>query len=166
MAKISLKGTLMHTIGNLPPVGSPAPDFVVTKINLSEAKLSDFQGKKVVLNVFPSLDTPVCATTMIQFSEIAKQFPDVIFLCVSADVPFAQQRFCAAEHIENVQALSVFRHTEFGKEYGVFIMDGPLAGLLSRAVIVVNEQGEIIHTEQVTELSDEPNYAAVLASLK
>lgn len=166
MAIITLNGTPMHTIGSLPPVGSKAPDFTVTKTDLGEIKLKNYLGKKIILNIFPSLDTPTCASAMRHFNEVAQKLTDVLILCVSVDLPFAQKRFCVSEHLDNVQCVSVFRHPTFGKDYGVTIIDQPLLGLLSRAVVILDETGKIIFTEQVKELSNEPNYDAVLAALK
>lgn len=161
MTIITLNGTPFHTIGTLPIVGTLAPPFTVTKTDLGEINLKNYLGKKIILNIFPSLDTPVCASTMRHFNELAKQYPNVLILCVSVDLPFAQKRFCMSEHLDNVQCVSVFRHPTFGKEYGVTIIDQPLAGLLSRAVVVLNEQGRVIYSEQVKELSNEPDYSAI-----
>jgi thiol peroxidase len=166
MSIVTLKGAPLHTTGTLPPVGSKAPDFTVTKTDLSEIKLKNYLGQKIVLNIFPSLDTSTCASAMMKFNEIAGQFQNVLFLCISADLPFAQKRFCTAAHLENVQPVSVFRHTKFGEDYGVTITDGPLAGLLSRAVVVLDESGNIQYTQQVTEISDEPDYSAVTQTIQ
>lgn len=165
MATITFQGSPIHTVGNLPAVGSQAPDFTVTKTDLSEIRLKNYLGKKIVLNIFPSLDTQTCASTMLRFNEIAGNFNNVLILCISVDLPFAQKRFCAAEHLDNVQPVSVFRHPAFGEDYGVTITDGPLAGLLSRAVVVLNETGNVIYTQQVSELSNEPDYSAINAAL-
>jgi len=159
MTIITLKGTPMHTLGTLPAVGTQATDFTVTKVDLSEIKLKNYLGKKIILNIFPSLDTSTCATAMLRFNKIATQYKNTLILCVSADLPFAQQRFCAAQHIENVVPVSVFRHPKFAESYGVLITDGPLAGLLSRAVII------IIYAEQVMEISEEPQYDNILDTL-
>jgi thiol peroxidase len=166
MSIITLNGSPLHTVGSLPPIGSMAPDFTVTKTDLGEINLKDYLGKKIVLNIFPSLDTPTCANTMRHFNEIAQQLPDVLFLCISLDLPFAQKRFCVAEHLDNVHCVSVFRHPAFGAEYGVTILDQPLVGLLSRAVLILDEKGKILYSEQVKELSNEPDYANILAKLK
>ena len=152
----------MHTVGPLPAIYSQAPDFTVTKTDLGEVHLKNFLGKKIILNIFPSLDTPTCARAMQQFNVLADKHPGILILCVSADLPFAQKRFCAAEHLANVVPVSVFRHPDFGKIYGVSIIDGPLTGLLSRAVVVIDEQGKIIYTQQVREVADEPDYAATM----
>lgn len=165
MTTITLNGSPIHTIGTLPAVGAPAPDFVVTKTDLSEIRLSNYRGQKIILNIFPSMDTPTCATAMHKFNAIASEHKKVLILCVSEDLPFAQQRFCTAEHLQNVQPVSVFRNPEFGEKYGVMIVDGPLTGVLSRAVIVIDETGKVIYTEQVKELSNEPNYADMKAVL-
>lgn len=166
MANITLKGSPIHTLGTLPSVGSQAPDFTVTKIDLSESQLKDYLGKRVILNIFPSLDTPTCASAMRHFNEIAQQLRNTTILCISADLPFAQQRFCVAEKLANVITGSVYRHPDFGKKYGTTITDGPVAGLQSRAIVVIDENGKIVHTEQVKELAEEPDYQAVLALLK
>lgn len=165
MTTITLKGTPINTIGKLPAIGTQAPDFTMTREDLSEIRLHDCLGKKTILNIFPSLDTPTCATAVKRFNDIANQQPNLIVLCVSADLPFAQKRFCAVEHLKNVVPVSIFRNTDFGKLYGVQIIDGPLAGLLSRAVVVLDEKGKVIYTEQVKELADEPDYTAVLKSI-
>jgi len=165
MADITLKGAPLKTIGSLPAIGSQAPDFTVTKVDLGEINLKNYLGRKIVLNIFPSLDTPTCSTAMLRFNQIAEQIKDILILCISADLPFAQKRFCSAQHLDNVQPVSVFRHPKFGEHYGVTIIDGPLAGLLSRAVLLLDEQGKVVYSEQVHELSDEPNYSALLAIL-
>lgn len=165
MASITLKGNSIHTVGDLPKVGSNCPDFTVTKNDLSELKLSDLKGHKVVLNIFPSIDTPTCAMSVRKFNQQAATHPNVKVVCVSADLPFAQKRFCAAEGIENVISGSVFRHPEAGEKLGVKITDGPIAGLLSRAVIVLDEQGKVLYTEQVAEIGHEPDYDKALKAL-
>lgn len=165
MATITLKGNPVRTVGDLPRVGSPAPGFALTAEDLSEKTLDQYKGKKVVLNIFPSIDTSVCAASVRKFNEAAAKRPNVVILSVSADLPFAMKRFCAAEGIQNVGSLSVFRDRKFGEDYGVRIVDGPLAGLLSRAVVVVDETGKVAYTEQVPEIAQEPNYEAALAKL-
>ena len=162
MAIITLKGSQFNTIGELPMVGTQAPDFTMTREDMTEVRLSDCHGKMTVLNIFPSLDTPTCAAAMKQFNKIAKQFPDAMILCISADLPFAQHRFCNIEHLQNVIPVSIFRNPGFGKNYGVQIMDGPLNGLLTRAVIVLDKESRVVHTELVEELANEPNYQAAL----
>lgn len=166
MSSITLNGNPLHILGTLPTVGSQAPDFTVTKTDLGELHLSHLKGQKIVLNIFPSLDTPTCARAMLQFNEIARKHSNFLILCVSADLPFAQKRFCAIEHADNVMPVSVFRHHEFGKNYGVEIKDGPLASLLSRAAIVIDEHGKVVYTQQVKELADEPNYDAIIMALR
>jgi thioredoxin-dependent peroxiredoxin len=166
MAIITFKGTTYHTIGDLPAIESQAPDFTVTKMDLSEIKLRNYFGRKIILNIFPSLDTETCASAMRHFNEIAQAHANVLILCISADLPFAQKRFCSAEHMENVLPVSVFRHPAFGKDYGVLIADGPFTGLLARAVVVINEHGLIIYTQQVKDLSEEPDYPAITDALK
>ena len=165
MAQITLKGNPVETIGNLPSVGSEAPDFAVVKNDLSEICLNQFAGKRLVLNIFPSVDTPTCAASVRSFNQAASTVENTAVLCISADLPFAMTRFCGAEGLENVFSGSVYRSPEFGSDYGVEITTGPLKGLLSRAVVVVDESGKVIYTEQVGEIADEPNYEAALASL-
>lgn len=166
MADIMLNGTPVHTLGSLPNPGTPAPDSTVTKTDLSEVRLKNYLGRKIMLNIFPSLDTPTCAAAMHRFNELVSEFPDLLILCVSADLPFAQKRFCAAEHLANVQPVSVFRHPGFGKDYGVTITDGPLTGLLSRAIVLIDEHGQIVYTQQIPEITHEPDYLAIIAALK
>jgi thiol peroxidase len=165
MTTITLNGSPLHTIGTLPPVGSNAPDFTVTKTDLGDIRLSNYHGNKIILNIFPSLDTSTCAAAMRKFNEIAEKLSHVLILCISEDLPFAQKRFCTAEHLQNVQPVSVFRNPEFGEKYGVMIEDGPVAGLLSRAVVVIDENGKIVYTEQVKELSNEPDYEAMVQAI-
>ncbi len=163
MATITLKGNPVETSGNLPAVGSQAPDFTLVKTDLSEATLSDYRGSKLVLNIFPSVDTPTCATSVRTFNKRAAD-TGVNVLCVSADLPFAAARFCGAEGIDKVAAASSFR-SDFGNAYGQTITTGPLAGILARAVVVIDENGKVLHTEQVSEIADEPNYDAALKAL-
>ena len=165
MASITLKGNPVSTVGELPAVGSSAPSFSGIKTDLSECTLADLAGKKVVLNVFPSIDTGVCAASTRHFNEAASSLDNTVVVCVSVDLPFALGRFCGAEGLDNVIPLSVFRNPEFGSGYGVTIADGPLAQLLSRAVVVIDESGKVIYTEQVPEITQEPNYEAALKSL-
>jgi thiol peroxidase len=165
MATISLGGNPVHTIGQLPHKGSPAPDFQLTKADLSTTTLADYAGKKVILNIFPSIDTPTCATSVRTFNQRAAGLENTVVLCISRDLPFAQKRFCGAEGIANVETLSDFRDGSFGKAYGLELTDGKLAGLHSRAVVVVDARGNVAYTEQVPEIADEPNYEAALASL-
>ncbi len=165
MTSITVQGKPLKTIGELPLVGSLAPDFTLTKVDLSEISLQDFHGKKIILSIFPSVDTPTCANAERYFNEKANQLPNTVILCISVDLPFAQKRFCAAEGLTHVIPASAFRHPEFGKAYGVTISEGPLASLLSRAIVIIDEHGKVIYTQQVSELSAEPNYDEVLATI-
>ncbi|MEI7850578.1 MAG: thiol peroxidase [Kiritimatiellales bacterium] len=165
MAQITFKGTPIRTIGELPAKGSSATDFALVKQDLSETVLSDYKGKRLVLNIFPSIDTGVCATSVRKFNEKAAALKNTVILCVSMDLPFAQSRFCGAEGIKNVVTTSAFR-SAFGDHYGVTIAEGPLAGLLSRAIVVISENGKVLYTEQVPEIAQEPDYDAALAALK
>jgi len=165
MAKITFKGTPTTTQGDLPRTGSPAPDFTLTKTDLSDVTLSDFKGKRVVLNIFPSVDTPVCATSVRRFNQEASKLDNCVVLCVSRDLPFAHARFCGAEGLNAVVSVSDFRTGSFGGRYGVAIAEGPLKGLLSRAVVIVDEMGKVVYTQQVPEIAEEPDYAAALAAL-
>ncbi|MBI4125117.1 MAG: thiol peroxidase [Deltaproteobacteria bacterium] len=162
MAKITLKGNPWNTAGELPKAGAKAPSFKLTKTDLSEVTQADFKGKRIVLNIFPSIDTPVCAASVKNFNERAAALKDTVVLCISKDLPFAQKRFCGAEGLEKVLPLSAFRDNNFGKAYGVQIVDGPLAGLFARAVVVLDPQGKVTHTELVGEIGQEPDYEACL----
>lgn len=164
MAKITLKGNPIHTIGDLPQVGSDIKDFELVAGDLSVKKLADFPGKKV-LNIFPSLDTGTCAASVRRFNQLVSESGDYTVLCISKDLPFAQNRFCGAEGLDKVITLSDFRTGAFGKDYGVEITDSPMKGLLSRAVVVVDENNKVVYTEQVPETVDEPNYDAAIAAL-
>jgi len=165
MASITLGGNPIHTNGELPVVGSKATDFNLVKTDLGTASLADFAGSRVVLNIFPSIDTGTCATSVRKFNENASTLENTKVLCISRDLPFAQKRFCGAEGLENVINLSDFKDGGFEKNYGLEITEGPLAGLHSRVVIVLDENGTILHTEQVNEIANEPNYEAALAVL-
>ncbi len=165
MAKITLKGNEINTSGSLPNVGVQAADFSLINNGLGAVSLSDYKGSRVVLNVFPSLDTGVCAASVRAFNKMAADLENTKVLCISRDLPFAQARFCGAEGIDNVETLSDFNTGKFGKDYGLEIADGPMAGLHSRAVIVLDETGKVIYTEQVPEIVEEPDYKAALASL-
>jgi thiol peroxidase len=165
MASITLGGNPINTSGELPKVGSKAPDFKLVKNDLSIATLADFAGSKLVLNIFVSLDTGTCATSVRTFNADASKLDNTKVLCISRDLPFAQKRFCGAEGIENVINLSDFRTGSFGKDYGLEMVNGALAGLLSRVVIVLDENGIVKYTEQVPEVSNEPNYESALAAL-
>ncbi|MFH0878349.1 MAG: thiol peroxidase [Lentisphaerota bacterium] len=165
MAEIKLKGNLIHTIGALPAKGSTAPNMKLTTADLSDKGLADFAGKKKILNIVPSLDTGVCATSAKRFNEEMGKRSGAVLLNISADLPFAQKRFCDSEHLSHVVTLSTMRAPAFGKDYGVTIVDGPLAGLLSRAVIVLNKDNQVVYTEQVPEIAQEPDYPAALKAL-
>jgi thiol peroxidase len=165
MANITLKGDAINTIGNLPEVGSKAADFLLKTVELSEKTLSDFAGKKIVLNIFPSIDTGTCATSVREFNIKAAELKNTVVLCVSKDLPFAQARFCGAEGIDNVVMLSDFSNGSFGKDYELEITNGPLAYLHSRVVIVLDETGTVLYTEQVSDIVDEPNYEAALKAI-
>ena len=165
MATVTLKGNNIHTLGSLPEKGSKAPEFQLTKNDLSGVTLSDYAGSRVVLNIFPSVDTGTCAQSVRQFNTEAAELDNTIVLCVSKDLPFAQARFCGAEGIENVEMLSDFKDGNFGKSYNLEFTDGPLAPLHSRAVVVVDQEGTVLYSEQVPEIVDEPNYKAALKSL-
>ncbi|OBF11411.1 thiol peroxidase [Mycobacterium sp. ACS4331] len=163
MAQITLRGNPINTVGDLPGVGSSAPGFELTGTDLGTVDNAQFSGKAVVLNIFPSVDTPVCATSVRTFNERAAA-SGVAVLCVSKDLPFAQKRFCGAEGIENVTTASAFR-SSFGEDYGITIADGPMAGLLGRAVVVIGADGNVSYTELVPEIGTEPDYDAALAAL-
>jgi thiol peroxidase len=165
MAKITLKGNPFKTVGKLPKIGKKAPKFSLIKADLSSAKLKDFKGSKVILNIFPSLDTGTCAASVRRFNEAAGKLENTKVLCISRDLPFAQARFCGAEGLENVITLSDFAKGKFGKNYGLTIQDGPLANLHSRAIVILDEKGVVTYTEQVPEIVDEPNYEAALKAL-
>jgi thiol peroxidase len=165
MASITLGGNPIHTSGQLPAIGTKMTDFKLINTDLAVLSLSDFAGKKVVLNIFPSIDTGTCAASVRQFNEKASTLDNTTVLCISRDLPFAQKRFCAAEGLENVMNLSDFKDGEFGKTNGLEITDGPLAGLHSRVIIILDENGIIRYTEQVGEIAHEPNYEAAIAVL-
>ncbi len=166
MTKITLKGNQIKTIGKLPKVGKKAPKFKLVQTDLSTARLKDFKGKKVLINIFPSIDTGICAASLRKFNETAAGMENTVVLNVSKDLPFAHSRFCAAEGIENAVTLSDFAKGKFGRKYGATIKTGPMKGLLSRAVVVVDEKGLVAYTEQVPEIVQEPNYEAALEALK
>lgn len=165
MATITFKGNPIKTTGTLPAVGTLAADFKLIANDLSEKSLADYKGKKVVLNVFPSVDTGVCAASVRAFNQAAAELSDTAVLCISKDLPFAQSRFCAAEGLDNVETLSEFKDNNFSDAYQLRMSEGPLAGLLSRAVIVLDADGKVKYTEQVPEVGQEPNYEAALAAL-
>jgi len=165
MTKITLSGNPFKTVGKLPKVGKKAPKFSLIAADLSKAKLKDFKGSKVILNIFPSLDTGTCASSVRKFNEEAGKLENTKVLCISRDLPFAQARFCGAEGLENVITLSDFASGKFGKSYGLTIKNGPLANLHSRAIVILDEEGVVTYTEQVPEIADEPNYEAALKAL-
>lgn len=165
MATTHFKGTSVHTVGELPEVGSAAPEFTLTGSDLSSVTLADLKGRTVVLNIFPSLDTGVCAASVRRFNQEAAGLEDTTVLAVSADLPFAAGRFCSAEGIENLVTGSVFR-SDFGTAYGVELADGPMRGLLARAVVVVDAEGTVAYTELVPEITTEPDYEAALAVVR
>lgn len=164
MATVTFKGSPVHTRGQLPAVGTRAPDFLLTRGDLVDVRLADFKGKRKILNIVHSLDTGTCAASARRFNQEASRLPGVVILTISADLPFAQKRFCEAEGIDRVTPLSQMRNRDFGVAYGVELVDGPLAGLLARSVVVVDENDVVVHAQQVPEISLEPDYAAVLAA--
>lgn len=165
MATVTLKGNSINTSGELPEVGSTAPDFKLTANDLSTKSLTDFKGSNLVLNIFPSIDTSTCAQSVRAFNKKASELENTKVLCISRDLPFAQSRFCGAEGIANVITLSDFKNGHFGKNYGLDFINGPLDGLHSRCVVIVNDKGIVTYTEQVNEIVDEPNYGAALDAL-
>lgn len=166
MATITLKGNPIHTSGDLPAVGAAAPDFTLVKTDLGTVSLKDFAGKTVVLSIFPSVDTPTCATSVRRFNAELDKLGDVAVLCVSADLPFAHKRFCGAEGLERVLSVSDLRDREFGKRYGIAIIDGPLVGLLARSVVVIGSDGKVKYTQLVPETAEEPDYDAAMKAAK
>lgn len=166
MAQITLKGNTVNTVGQLPKVGSKAPDFQLTATDLSTKTLADFKGEQLVLNIFPSIDTGTCAQSVRTFNQKASSLENTKVLCISKDLPFAMARFCGAEGLENVINLSDFKNGNFGKAYGLTIADSPLEALHSRCIVVIDKNGIITHTEQVGEIVDEPNYSEAIASLQ
>jgi len=165
MAHITLKGNPVTTIGDLPAKGSKAPDFTLTTGELEDVNLETYQGKKKILNIVPSLDTGVCAASAKTFDRRAHTLENTVVITVSHDLPFAQQRFCKTEGVDNVETLSAFRSGSFGRDYGVEIGDGPMKGLLSRAVVILDEENRVVYTEQVPEIAQEPDYDAAIAAL-
>jgi thiol peroxidase len=165
MATITLKGTEIHTNGDLPAVGSQAPDFKLVDAELGDKTLADYAGKKKLLNIVPSLDTPVCATSTKKFNEAAAGRDNVVMLVISADLPFAMGRFCGVEDIDKVVPLSMMRSRNFAKDYGVLIEDGPLAGITGRAIVILDESDKVVYTELVPEIAQEPDYDKALAAL-
>lgn len=165
MANITFRGNSVHTSGNLPAVGATAPDFTLVSGELAEVSLADYKGKNVVLNIFPSLDTGVCAASVRRFNKEAAGLNNTVVLGISADLPFAAGRFCSAEGIDNVITLSTFRNSAFGNDYGLLMTDGPLQGLLGRAVVVINPEGRVVYTELVPEIAQEPDYHSAINSI-
>jgi thioredoxin-dependent peroxiredoxin len=166
MAQIAFKGNPIHTAGELPKVGQSAPGFRLTGTDLADISLADYQGKNLIVSVFPSIDTPVCATSVRRFNEEAVKLNNTAVLCVSRDLPFAHKRYCATEGLGNVVSASEYKDSSFSDRYGLRIVDGPLAGLLARAIVVIDTAGKVLYTEQVPEITQEPDYAGALAALK
>ncbi|MBQ0147785.1 MAG: thiol peroxidase [Flavobacteriaceae bacterium] len=166
MATITFKGNPIQTNGNLPAIETKAPDFNLIATDLSEKTLKDYAGKNIVLNIFPSVDTGVCAESVRKFNTELSSVENTVVLCISKDLPFAFSRFCAAEGLENVISLSAFKDATFDDAYGVKMTEGPLAGLLSRAVVVIDTEGNVVYTEQVPEIAQEPSYETALAAIK
>ncbi|MEZ2414436.1 thiol peroxidase [Muriicola sp. E247] len=166
MALVKFTGTSSNTIGKLPAPGIPAPDFILTKRDLTSVSLEQFRRKNVVLNIFPSVDTSTCAQSVRTFNREAAEIKDSVVLCISKDLPFALSRFCGAEGIDQVLMLSDYKSNEFGESYGVTFVDGPFEGLLARAVVVINSDGEVVYTELVSSIGNEPNYKAALEALE
>ncbi len=164
MAEITLRGAPCKVAGNLPAVGDSAPDFTLVAGKLQDRHLADFAGKRKILNIFPSMDTGTCAMSVRKFNGYAEEHADVVMLQISADLPFAQARFCGNEGLENVVSLSMLRDKQFAQDYGVLIADGPMAGLCARAVVVLDENDTVLHSELVAEIADEPDYAAALSA--
>jgi thiol peroxidase len=158
MATVQFKGTNVHSSGELPKVGSNAPEFTLVGKDLGELHLKDFKGKRLLLNIFPSLDTGTCATSVRKFNKWVSEKNNVVVICISKDLPFAQARFCGAEGLDNVVTASDFRYHTFATDYGVLLKDGPLQGLMTRAVVAIDEHGKILYTELVKEITEEPNY--------
>jgi len=165
MATVTLKGNTIHTSGELPGIGSKAPSFKLTKADLSDLKLEELSGKKIILNIFPSIDTAVCASSVRKFNEQANSLTNTSVLCISRDLPFAQARFCGAEGLKNVVTLSEMKDKNFGESYGITIKDGPLEGLLARSVVILDENGNVVYTELVPEITQEPNYEKAISAI-
>jgi thiol peroxidase len=166
MATITFKGTPTTTCGALPTVGSKVPSFVLTKSDLTDTTMDSFKGKRIVFNIFPSIDTGICALSVKRFNKEASSLKNVVVLCISMDLPFAQSRFCGAEGLNDVITLSAYRSGTFGKDFGLTITDGPLKGLLSRAVVITDDKGIVTYTEQVPEIAQEPDYESAIKILK
>lgn len=166
MARVTLKGKPQQTSGELPKIGSKAPDFKLVDSDLNDVSLANYKGKSKILNIVPSLDTSTCAISARKFNEKAASKPNTVVLIVSADLPFAQKRFCAAEGLKNVVPLSMMRSRDFAKDYGTLLIDGPLAGISARAVVALDEQDRVLHAQLVPEIAEEPDYDAALAALE
>ncbi len=166
MATITLKGKDIHTSGDLPKTGTPAPDFTLTKTDLTDVSLKDYKGSRIVLNIFPSIDTSVCSNSVRKFNAEASSLENTVILCISRDLPYAHKRFCGAEGLDKVISLSELRDDSFSRAYGVRITDGPMAGLLARAVVVIDENGNIIYTQQVPDIGMEPDYESALKMIR
>jgi len=165
MAKITFKGNPVTTVGELPSTGEKAPDFILTRTDLSDLSLKDVAGKTVVMNIFPSIDTSVCAMSVRKFNAEISKYGNTVVLCISRDLPFAHARFCGAEGLNNVISLSELRNSDFGNRYGVRISDGPLAGLFARAIIILDGNGRVIYTQMVPEIAEEPDYGNAFKTL-
>ena len=165
MAQVTFQGAPVNTVGDLPAVGQAASDFTLTTTDLSDVSLSDYKGKKLVFNIFPSIDTPVCAASVRRFNDEASTLDNTEVLCISRDLPFALGRFCGAEGLENVISASELRSHEFGNDYGVRITDSALAGLFARAIIIIDEEGKVAYTQLVPEIAEEPDYQSAIAAL-
>ena len=166
MAEITLGGSPIHTNAEIPVAGEFALDFRLAKTDLTDANLKDFSGKKIVMNIFPSLDTSVCAASVRRFNSEAEKLVNTVVLCISKDLPFAHKRFCTAEGLDNVVSLSELRNNDFGDKYGIRIIDGPMEGLLARSAIIIDESGKVIYSELVPEIKQEPDYKKALAALE
>lgn len=165
MVAITLKGNLCHTLGEIPNTGSAAPEFTLTDKNLNDVGLGNWQGKKKLMSIFPSIDTPVCALSTKKFNDYARTHDDTVMLMISADLPFAHSRFCGDEGLDNVHTLSTMRSPHFAQDYGMLIEDGPMAGLTARGVVVLDENDRVVHAQLVREIADEPDYEAALKAL-
>jgi len=165
MTTITLEGNEIHTVGELPAIGSDAPAFTLTNPDMGETSLAEFAGKKVILNIFVAIDTGICAESTRRFNTAAGSLDNTVVLCISADLPPTQARFCGAENLDNVIMLSTFRNPEFGNDYGLTVADGPIRGLNSRSIIIIDENGKVVYTEQVPEIAQEPDYDAALTKL-
>lgn len=166
MAQITLEENPIHTLGDLPAIHEKAPDFLLTQVDLTDVSLKNYKGKILLMNIFPSLDTDVCATSVRRFNEMASKMNNTRVLCISRDLPFAHKRFCTTEGITHVISLSELRNNDFGVRYGVRIVDGPMAGLFARSIVIIDTNGDVVYTQLVPEITDEPNYEATLKALE